>query len=337
MKSSISKRVSLGILLILLVSFIQMPIFAYTEDSICLYSNNGEYIIYVKDVLNEEFEFAFSDKKDESEDNLEFISSELDSSKDAINVAYVNNQLLYKYFLEDSKSYMFVRNSKGEMVVSGDEINLDDTISNWIVDYVSSTTKRIETKVDSETLVDTTEAIKDTELSLNTVRVADYLEIVPKDGASYEYYLVNINDSSDAKALFDMAEEMNSSEKDMYNSLVDAYDFYRQLSWIEGNIEEWTPAEDNKIYQPIESETGDKYLVIIKEDTGEDMTFDAKFMISKEHDELKYKNDLDKIIHTIVKLPVTGESLALVIGFVVVIAAIVVVLFLRKKSNKESK
>ena len=255
MKSSISKRVALGILLILLVSFIQMPIFAYTEDSICLYSNNGEYIIYVKDVLNEEFEFAFSDKKDESEDNLEFISSELDSSKDAINVAYVNNQLLYKYFLEDSKSYMFVRNSKGEMVVSGDEINLDDTISNWIVDYVSSTTKRIETKVDSETLVDTTEAIKDTELSLNTVRVADYLEIVPKDGASYEYYLVNINDSSDAKALFDMAEEMNSSEKDMYNSLVDAYDFYRQLSWIEGNIEDWTPAEDNKIYQPIESES----------------------------------------------------------------------------------
>ena len=331
MKSSISKRVALGILLILLVSFIQMPIFAYTEDSICLYSNNGEYIIYVKDVLNEEFEFAFSDKKDESEDNLEFISSELDSSKDAINVAYVNNQLLYKYFLEDSKSYMFVRNSKGEMVVSGDEINLDDVVSNSILDYVSNTTN------DSETLVDTTEAIKDTELSLNTVRVADYLEIVPKDGASYEYYLVNINDSSDAKALFDMAEEMNSSEKDMYNSLVDAYDFYRQLSWIEGNIEEWTPAEDNKIYQPIESETGDKYLVIIKEDTGEDMTFDAKFMISKEHDELKYKNDLDKIIHTIVKLPVTGESLALVIGFVVVIAAIVVVLFLRKKSNKESK
>ena len=88
MKSSISKRVALGILLILLVSFIQMPIFAYTEDSICLYSNNGEYIIYVKDVLNEEFEFAFSDKKDESEDNLEFISSELDSSKDAINVAF---------------------------------------------------------------------------------------------------------------------------------------------------------------------------------------------------------------------------------------------------------
>ena len=60
-------------------------------------------------------------------------------------------------------------------------------------------------------------------------------------------------------------------------------------------------------------------------------------MICAEHDEVKYKDDKDRTIKTIVKLPVTGETLALIIAFAVVIVAIVVTLFLRKKSNKESK
>lgn len=337
MKSSIIKRVTLGILLMLFVSFIQMPVMAYTEDNICYNPADGEYIVYVKKVQNEEFEFAFSDKSDEQEANLEFISSEKDSSKKSLNVAYVSAAAFDKYFKSDNKAYIYVRNSKGEMVVSGDLVDLYDVITPEILEFVSTTTKRIETKVDTETLVDTTEPIADTELSLNTVRVADYIEIVPEEGATYQYYLVKVEEGSIEAEAFEIVER-TSDENDMYTTLVNAYDFCDALKSVQQSSKVvWTDVKDNKIQEPIDSETGDKYIVLIKKENGEEIMLDAKFMICAEHDEVKYKDDKDKTISTIVKLPVTGETLVAVIALAIVVVGIVVVAFAKEKSNKESK
>lgn len=337
MKSSVIKGITLGILLMLFVSFIQMPVMAYTEDNVCLNTADGEYVIYVKKVQNEEFEFAFSEKEDEQESNLEFISSEKDSSKKSLNVAYISAAAFDKYFKSDNKAYIYVKNSKGEMVVSGDLVSLYDAITPEILDFASTTTKRIETKVDSQTLVDTTEPIADTELSLNTIRVADYIEIVPEDGATYQYYLVKVEEGTIEAEVFEIVEK-TTDENDMYETLVTVSDFVDALKSVQQSSKvTWTDVKDNKIQEPIESETGDKYIVLIKEEKGEDITLDAKFMVCAEHDEVKYKDDKDKTISTIVKLPVTGETLAAIFGLAIVVVGIVVVLFLRKKSDKESK
>ena len=337
MKSSIIKWTAICILSVILVSLFQMPAMAYTEENICLNTEGGEYIIYLKNYQNEEFEFAFSDKSNEDEANLEFISSEKDSSKKSVNVAYISEPAYNKFFNDDMKSYIYVKNSAGEIVISGDVVDLNEMITPEILNHVSSTTKRIETKVDSETLVNKTEPISDTQLSLNTIRVADYIEIVPEDGATYQYYLVKVEEGTMENELFDIVEKKTDSN-DMYDSLTTAYDFYDALKSVQQSSKvAWTDVKDNKIQEPIDSETGDKYIVLIKEENGEEITLDAKFMVCAEHDEVKYKDDKDRTIKTIVKLPVTGETLALIIAFAVVIVAIVVTLFLRKKSNKESK
>lgn len=102
----------------------QLPVMADTKDNVILEKAEG-YLIYYKDICNNEFEFAFSNDSAENVENLVFKSSAKDStSEGALNIAYVNQALKDTYFNDVTKStYLWIRNLNDEMLVTADKVD----------------------------------------------------------------------------------------------------------------------------------------------------------------------------------------------------------------------
>ena len=116
------------------------------RESITLKKSEEEYIIYYEEICNNEFEFALSTKENESEDNLIFMNSVKDrETEKAVNVAYINSKLYAEFFGNEEKcAYIWIRNAKGEILVSSGKIDLNDFVDDEMIEFVNNTTKRIE-------------------------------------------------------------------------------------------------------------------------------------------------------------------------------------------------
>lgn len=329
MKNSKIKLVALLSLVLMLLSIFTMPAQAATNEKIILKKANDEFLIYYKEICNEEFEFAFSLDLKEEEDNLIFTKSAKDQlTETALNVAYVDEYLFTNYFNSDKPTYIWVRNNEGKMLVSADLVNLDEAILEETVELVNTTTKRIKTHI--ETTEPKTEIVDGVETTVTTGKL-----VLDNKENKYSYELIKIANNAEAEELFNLVEKLQKNEKlGTYENLTFASKFYDLYNKLMPKTSDWTQVDDSEILQPENTLEGEKYIVYLKDEQG---VVDVQFLTSVYKVEEGVKEETETITET-VKLPVTFDSGSILfIILAVIVLALVIVTIVRVKANKKDE
>lgn len=329
MKNSKIKLVALLSLVLMLLSIFTMPAQAATNEKIILKKANDEFLIYYKEICNEEFEFAFSLDPKEEEDNLIFTKSAKDQLTDtALNVAYVDEYLFANYFNSDKPTYIWVRNNEGKMLVSADLLNLDEAILEETVEFVNTTTKRIKTH--TETTEPKTEIVDGVETTVTTGKL-----VLDNKETKYSYELIKVANNAEAEELFNLVEKLQKNEKlGTYENLTFASEFYDLYNKLMPKTADWTKVDDSEILQPENTLEGEKYIVYLKDEQG---VVDVQFLTSVYKVEEGVKEETETITET-VKLPVTFDSGSILfIILAVIVLALVIVTIVRVKANKKDE
>ena len=332
MKSSTVKIIAFLLTVLMLLLMIQMPIQANTEEkNIILKKANDEFIIYYENICNNEFQFAFSKDKTTGEGDLSFTNSVKDQlTEKSLNVAYIDTTS-YNQVVENSTTYIWIKDMNDNLVISGEELDLKNSIDDSIIEVVNNTTKRIE--VDTTQKNQTNEMVNEVDTTITTGKVV----IKEQEGARYSYQLIKLADNTtEANQLFDLAEKLKENITDTYTNLSltkQFYDLYMELMPVE-----WTDVENGEILQPEDTVEGDKYILYIREDIPETdkTTIDAKFLVCEYEQDAGFDKKEETITET-VKLPVTYDSIVLIVVFAIIILAIIIVAILKVKSNKKDK
>ena len=329
MKNSKIKLVALLSLVLMLLSIFTMPAQAATNEKIILKKANDEFLIYYKEICNEEFEFAFSLDPKEEEDNLIFTKSAKDQlTETALNVAYVDEYLFTNYFNSDKPTYIWVRNNEGKMLVSADLLNLDEAILEETVELINSTTKRIKTHI--ETTEPKTEIVDGVETTVTTGKL-----VLDNKENKYSYELIKVANNAEAEELFNLVEKLQKNEKlGTYENLTFASKFYDLYNKLMPKTSDWTKVDDSEILQPENTLEGEKYIVYLKDEQG---VVDVQFLTSVYKVEEGVKEETETITET-VKLPVTFDSGSILfIILAVIVLALVIVTIVRVKANKKDE
>ena len=331
MKKSTIKLVAFGMLVLMLLSIFTVPVKAETYEKVVLKKANKEFLIYYKDICNDEFEFAFSLDKSQPTDDLFTRSAKDQADEGALDVAYVD-ETLYDTYFTTNKAYIWIRDNNDQMLVSADLVDLTDALNDGMIELVNNTTKRID--VDTTQTHETHEIVDGVDTTITTGKVV----VDQKSGAKYSYTLTRLTDTTTkANKLFELAEALKEDISDTYTNLSLSKQFYDLYMELMPTNSEWTEVENSEILQPDNTVEGDKYIVYLKEETADSTTVDAKFLtcVYKADEGVDQK---EETITETVKLPVTfdsGKFLFIILGIIVL--ALVIFAIIRVKANKKDE
>ena len=331
MKKSTIKLVAFGMLVLMLLSIFTVPVKAETYEKVVLKKADKEFLIYYKDICNDEFEFAFSVDNSQPADDLFTRSAKDQADEGALDVAYIDATLYDTYFATN-KAYIWIKDNNDQMLVSADLVDLTDALNDGMIELVNNTTKRID--VDTTQTHETHEIVDGVDTTITTGKVV----VDEKSGAKYSYTLTRLTDTTTkANKLFDLAEALKEDISDTYTNLSLSKQFYDLYMDLMPTDSEWTEVENSEILQPDNTVEGDKYIVYLKEETADSTTVDAKFLtcVYKADEGVEQK---EETITETVKLPVTFDSgtiLFIILGIIVL--ALVIFAIIRVKANKKDE
>lgn len=332
MKKSTIKLVAFGMLVLMLLSIFTVPVKAETYEKVVLKKADKEFLIYYKDICNDEFEFAFSVDNSQPADDLFTRSAKDQADEGALDVAYVDETLYDIYFDTNKAAYIWIKDNNDKMVVSADLVDLTDALNDEMIELVNNTTKRID--VDTTQTHETHEIVDGVDTTITTGKVV----VDEKSGAKYSYTLTRLTDTTTkANKLFELAEALKEDISDTYTNLSLSKQFYDLYMELMPTNSEWTEVENSEILQPDNTVEGDKYIVYLKEETADSTTVDAKFLtcVYKADEGVEQK---EETITETVKLPVTFDSgtiLFIILGIIVL--ALVIFAIIRVKANKKDE
>lgn len=322
-----SKLIISSIVFLLAIITMQLSIYAANENIEIVEKSNTDYLIYIKDNLSTDFEFAFSNNQNQDKSALVFKKAETDSeSVDANKIAFVNSTTIGLF---ENPTYMWVKDTKENYIIDGIQIDLKQALTDKELDNIANTTKVI--PVDAKQ-TDTTKIEKDDKTITTTLGKV----VLPKTKGNYEYIIVKLPYSDDYENLDKLATRISkfNDETDMYTKISLYKEFNKLVEKLRPNsTSNWIKVESNEIKQPEDAENGTKYVLWINENNGEDSKQDVQFLTSqKEVSE-------EKIIETITtKLPVTYDNnVLLIVLAVLIVAAIAVFIRIKVLSKKEKQ
>lgn len=327
MKKNLVSKIIFTILMIIAMLAINNTVLATNENCILLQKTEEEYVIYVKKSLDKEFEFVFTNEVLENDAKLDYIKSAKDS-KDGLPVAYVDPNLYTKYFAGKTDTYLWAKNADG-YIAKGIKIDLKESITETMVEFVKNTTKRITVNTDEKDVVEVEkEGIKYTTTTGKIV-------IKDNENAKYYYTMTDITTSKDYARFMELAEKINNeSSENIATKLENSQEFYDLYIELMKQIKEdsWIKVENMEIPQPKESKTGDKYVVWVKQEGSDSIVEDVQFMTCYQEEDRKYVKE-EQVIVTTSKLPITYDNIVLFVVLAVAIVLFVVLLVVRRKSN----
>lgn len=323
------KTLLLGILLAVLLISLTIPVYANTENETIIYKKaDNKYLIYYSELLNNAFQFAISNSSSTDISSLNFLNSAKDNDEEtALNVAYVDQTNNPQNHTE---LYIWIKDGEGNLIKTAEKIELENALDNEIINLINTTT--IANKNTDRIKIDTTQtntrnAIVD---GVDTTVTTGKILINAREGAKYYYKLLNANDNaSDPGKLYNMADEINNYTGNAYGRLKLAKNFYDLYLAQTPQSDEWIEVENNEILQPEDTVTGDKYIVYIKEVKDDDSQIIDVKLLECIREENQGKNQKEETV----KLPITYDNVILIIIFAVLILAILIVLFLKKRSS----
>ena len=326
MKNSILKLTSIILIIFLALSI--MPTAVRAADStegVMLEKTNGEKVIYIKNMDNTEFKYAFSNNDDAT--SATYVTALKDS----------NNEYVALLEKDQTYNYMFIKDGEN---ISKIEIDTLDKITEEEIKEVEKLTTIIG--------VSTNESESKVSNNDGTTVTTTTGKIVIKDKGDYQYQLIEVVDKNGstknlnetAVELYNQLSELNNASK-MYDKLIAEVkirdDFKKLLKDAK-----WEDAKNNEIIQPKDSQEGEKFVVLIQEVDGNDtIREDVQFMTCGRKDDEgveKTEKETTKKVEKKTALPVTGENLALYLVFgIIILAIIVLVIRMKKAKNNEEE
>lgn len=300
-------------------------------------TDNGDYIVYIKDLQDTKFEFVITQSPDTKEIDLNYEKSKQDD--DGNEVVFISEED-YKEIAEKD-NYLYVRKD-GKILINGEKLDFSSAFSKSKMEYVEKTmrTEKSEQRITTELVTDIVE--KDEIVNEVKIKVTvGGLKVIEKDDAKY-YYSITKLPTAEYNTLKELADEINEKYEtiDMYSKIELAKEFYDTYNSLVDK-QDWKEVEDSIIMQPEDAQKGEQYVVYLKEVNGnqEEIT-DVRIMTSyREYEEEKIPGRTEtKIVKETAKLPITGDSIILfVILTVILFVAIIVFVRMKKLQNKEEK
>lgn len=313
MKNSKGKLLLISALFVLMIlSFLQVESLATDSNILMLKENDNEYVIYVETMLNQNFEFAFSNSKDET--NLSYIVAAQDG--DGNYIAYVDEELLQKYFNSED-TYLWVIDTEDKIVIDGEKITLNDVITSVQLQTIENITKNItiESSAENETI-----------------------KINGDEGKTYYYKIFVAGSSEEYNNLLELVEKI--SEYDENTSEFTRLQGYLQLSNLFNNLvsnmssDNWIEAKNLEIAKPYDAKEGEQFILWLKDSDG---NTDVQILTAYEK-EITVIEEQEKTEEIITALPVTYDNTTvLFIALGTVIVAIIAVLAYKTINRKNRK
>ena len=341
MKNSTLKSILIALLLIVILSAVSMPVFAGTDKTIILKKSTNKYIIYFENLCDNAFQFAVSNNSAAAEADLTFVSSAKDgTNENALNVAYVdetNNPT------NEEVLYIWVKDSSNSLVITAKEIDLKTSIDENFINLINSITiANSETdriKVDTTQTTTTEATIDGVDTSITTGKIV----IDTHENSEYSFKLLPANDNTtDAGKLYELVDKINNKSGNAYERLLYAKEFYDLYMQLIPEDNEWEEVENGEILQPEDTINGDKFIVYIKELKDDDTEIIDVKLLECIRKEAEGKNErtteITEEVDKVVSVPVTYDSIFLLVLLSILLIAITIIATLRnKKINKSSK
>ena len=298
-----------SIILIMLVSVLPIKSLAVNSKMLLVKENDNAYLIYVEELLNKSFEFAFSNN--ESAENLNYITSAKDSEGNSI--AYVDEELKQNFF-DSENTYIWVRTEE-KVIINGEKITLENVKTIEQLKTIENITKSITVKANAE----------DERIQINGKQGEKYYYqvLVPSSLENYNKLIALINEINN----FDNS--TNAFEK--LQSYSELYDLYNSL--ITGLQEDkWLEAKGMEITKPYDAKEGEQYVLWLKDSKG---NIDVQFLTAyeKEIKAVDYRKKTEEVVTT---LPVTYDDMtALFVTLGIVGLAMLVIIVYKVKNKKD--
>ncbi|MGN1269714.1 MAG: hypothetical protein ACI4UU_02445 [Clostridia bacterium] len=332
MKASLVRKTFICLLLaVMTILLLQNCVFAKSEDVQMLKKGEKEYLIYISDLLNEKFEFAFSNKADEVESNLAFADSAVDSAENGNNIAYIDETIYNSYFEGKTETFLWVKQNT-EYKVKAEKVTLTDALLESDIESLNNVTKVIPVKFGELNLpTETVDGVKVTR-KMGTINIEN------NEQTTYSYKMVKVEKDSAEASFIKSVEKMNEVDsKDMFTKLATYSEFKEIYTKLQPAIsdKEWKDVEENVIKQPTTSKNGEQYLVWIKAENQDQTTTDVQIMTCNDEYTPQYETK-EVVKKTTTKTPVTGESLTLYVIAAILVVLIALVIVLKIKNNKKN-
>lgn len=329
MKKTIFKLILLIIAFLLSIVIMQNSVWATNENIEILEKSNGEYLIYIKDNLNNDFEFAFSNVANVDKNSLSYMNSETDGiGENANKIAYVNS---VTKALFNQPTYMWARIGTN-YILEGVQVDLSKAMHEYNLQYVASLTKEIE--VDTTKTNTVKKMIEEKEI---TKTVGKVILTSINENANYSYILVKLPNTQEYNKLMNLVAIVSkfNSTTNMYKRINVYKEFLNTFNnLIPSYTDNWIDIQENEILQPEDAEDGEQYILWIKESQNDQtIKLDIQFLTSHK----KYSEE--KIMETITtKLPITYDNNILLIALVIlVLVSVTVYIRIKTLKNKEEK
>ena len=331
--------------IILFIAVIPVVVFA-TNENLSVVSTSTtdtegntktEYIIYIKDDTDKNFKYALSNSASPEEMDLSYINSIADLGENQ--VAFIDADTYDKLFNQNQTVYIWAKDENENLILDGIQLDLTKSFSKEEIDSVESITKTISVKIaDSQEETEQTDPIREEDVDgvKETAKVG-YIQIIDDNNAEYYYERVRVADSTDYATLMELAEKINAEydELDMYQKVQLAEEFYSLYSNLIQNAK-WTEVQDMIIEQPEESVKGEQYVVLLKKVANDEVITDVQFLTADETEEPNVVRE-QIITQETAKLPITYDSIALIIVFAVIVVALIIIFIRIKKVSKKDE
>ena len=314
-------KIIFSLIIFALISLLGMTVYASNENIQVIKKSETDYLIYIKNNLNDSFEFAFSNDSSADKTTLTYLSAAQDSSEGENYIAYINQYTTANKYIWAKKS--------DEYILEGIELDLTKAIPEDELTQIQKVTKII--PVDTTKTNTTEETVDGKKVTVTTGKV------VMNEEGDYKYQIIKLPSTDNNNKLMNLANRISkfNTSTDMYTKL----EVYKEFNELYNNVvagladADWKNVENKEILQPEDTEDGDEYILFIRNQANGTIVTDAQFLTSKK----VYSEE--KIVEKITtKLPVTydNNTLLIVLG-IVVLAAVLVSVRIKSLENKDNK
>lgn len=311
------KRLTYKIIVVTMIMLMLLPMMGTkilanaNEEVLSIKKDETTYFLYIKEVLNSEFEFAFS--KENNGTNLDYISSIDDNQGN--NIAYVDETLKSTYFNQNI-TYLWVKENS-QIILNGVQVNLGTSKTEEQLQSIKNITNKITVNSDAD---------------------EDKIKINGDTSKKYYYEMYAVASSEDYQRLLELVEEVSkyTDDTNTYTKIEtygELYDLYNKLLTDVSNSK-WIEATNLEIDKPYDAKENQKYILWLKDENGQ-IDFQVLTAYKKEVTNTEEKNVTVEVKS---KLPVTyDETIALCVVLAVIIIAIIVMLLVRRKISSTNK
>ena len=323
--SNVKTKMIGTILILLLLISVPFIVLGANEKMQIISTEDGDYLIYVQE-LTKEFKYALSNNQNESTDTLNFINSVPDDEGNQ--VVFISNEKYQE--IKDNDVFIWIKDSENQ-IINAEKLDFSLAFEKTKMNNVETMTKRI--KVDTTKTLTRTEDIEGVKTTVTTGAI----EITDNKEAIYSYSTVKLPADEKYNQLAELSQTINEkyNEMDMYSRIKTANEFYNLYDELVSKVQ-WQEVKDMIIRQPEDSKNGEKYIVFIKKVEGNTETVDAQFLTCYEDYNPEYEKQEKQVAET-TKLPITYDSILLIVILVVIAIALVIVFIRMKSLNKKEE